>query len=69
MISNIGINDIKKHRWFDGFGWDDLIKKKIKPTYLPTVKGEGDISNFDEYSDSGSMPQEVKASLDPFMDW
>lgn len=41
----------------------------MKPPYTPTVKGDGDISNFDEYPDSGTLAQEVKSILDPFLDW
>jgi len=42
-----GVNDIKKHRWFNSFSWDDLHKKKMKPKYVPVVKNMGDVSNFD----------------------
>lgn len=66
---NLGVNDIKKHRWFNSFSWDDLHKKKMKPKYVPVVKNLGDVSNFDEYPDSGSVAQEIKSSLDPFLDW
>ena len=45
------------------------MKKKLKPPYIPVVKGEGDISNFDDYPDSGSTPQEIKTNMDPFLDW
>jgi hypothetical protein len=64
-----GVNDIKKHRWFNGFSWDDLQKKKMKPKYVPVVKNMGDVSNFDEYPDSNTIAQEIKSSLDPFIDW
>lgn len=64
-----GVNDIKKHRWFNGFSWDDLQKKKMKPKYVPVVKNMGDVSNFDEYPDSNTIAQEIKSSLDPFVDW
>lgn len=53
----VGVNDIKKHRWFNSFSWEDLQKKKIKPKYTPVVKNMGDVSNFDEYPDSGSVAQ------------
>lgn len=43
----LGVNDIKRHRWFNNFSWDDLMKKKIKPSYVPVVKSLGDVSNFD----------------------
>jgi len=32
-----GIKDVKKHKWFDGFNWEDLRKRTIKPPYTPTV--------------------------------
>jgi hypothetical protein len=59
VINNLilGVNDIKNHRWFNNFSWDELSRKKIKPMYIPTVKGAGDVSNFDNYPDSGSMAQ------------
>lgn len=64
------MNDIKKHRWFNNpFSWDDLMKQKIKPAYIPTVKSLGDVSNFDEYQDSGSTVAEIKPSVDPFLAW
>ena len=69
FLSYSGVNDIKKHRWFNNFSWDDLMKKKIKPSYVPVVKSLGDVSNFDEYPDSGSHAQDIKPSLDPFLNW
>lgn len=64
-----GVNDIKRHRWFNNFSWEDLMKKKIKPSYVPVVKSLGDVSNFDEYPDSGTVGQDIKPSLDPFLTW
>lgn len=66
---NLGVNDIKRHRWFNNFSWEDLMKKKIKPSYVPVVKSLGDVSNFDEYPDSGVTAQDIKPSLDPFLTW
>lgn len=68
-LNNLGVNDIKKHRWFNSFGWEDLIKQKIKPAYIPTVKSLGDVSNFDEYPDSGSIVPQIKPTVDPFLNW
>jgi hypothetical protein len=65
----LGVNDIKRHRWFNNFSWDDLIKKKIKPSYVPIVKSLGDVSNFDEYPDSGTVAQDIKTTVDPFLSW
>jgi hypothetical protein len=65
----LGVNDIKKHRWFNTFSWEDLTKKKIKPSYVPAVKSMGDVTNFDEYPDSGVGAHDIKSSLDPFLSW
>ena len=69
ILIYLGVNDIKKHRWFNNFSWDDLMKKRIKPNYVPVVKSLGDVSNFDEYPDSGVSAQDIKQSLDPFLSW
>jgi len=45
------------------------MRKKIKPMYIPTVKSSGDVSNFDDYPDSGSYAQDIKTNLDPFLNW
>ena len=66
---NAGVSDIKKHRWFNSLNWEDLLKKKLKPHYIPTVKSPGDVSNFEEYPDSGTLIQEVKPNNDPFINW
>jgi hypothetical protein len=49
--------------------WEDLLKKKLKPTYVPVVKSAGDVSNFDDYPESGSYAQEIKSNSDPFINW
>lgn len=69
MLNNLGVNDIKKHRFFNTFSWEDLMKKKIKPHYVPQVKSSGDVSNFDNYPDSNSVIPEIKPSVDPFLAW
>ena len=45
-----GLKEIKKHPFFSGISFDDLIKKKVKPPYKPNIsKDEKNItSNFDE---------------------
>lgn len=65
----IGVNDIKKHRWFASMRWKDLYEKKIKPFYIPKVNHASDISNFDDYPDSNMIVTEIKPSNDPFLAW
>ncbi|KAM3129709.1 hypothetical protein pb186bvf_018222 [Paramecium bursaria] len=64
-----GANDIKNHKWFEGFNWDQLMQKKIKPVYKPTVKSDSDATNFATYPDSTDPPEPVKAAEDPFSNW
>ena len=33
-----GIKDIQKHKWFDGFNWDGLRKRTLKPPIVPSVR-------------------------------
>ena len=64
-----GVQDIKEHRFFHSTNWDAILKKSIKPKYIPKVKGEADTSNFSEYPDSPELPKAIKPSEDPFLSW
>ena len=32
-----GVNDIKKHKWFNSIDWELLLQKKIVPDYKPNI--------------------------------
>jgi len=40
--------DVKKQAFFRNVSWDDLLMRKIKPPFVPTITGFEDVSNFDE---------------------
>ncbi|XP_026552045.1 serine/threonine-protein kinase N1 isoform X1 [Pseudonaja textilis] len=40
--------DVKKHPFFRSIEWEALLARKIKPPFVPVIKGREDISNFDE---------------------
>ncbi|KAL7637144.1 UNVERIFIED_CONTAM: hypothetical protein RMT77_011856 [Armadillidium vulgare] len=40
--------DVKKQQFFRSVAWDDLLRRKIKPPFVPTVTSSEDVSNFDE---------------------
>lgn len=64
-----GPADIKKHKWFVGFDFEELVARKLDPPIKPAVSGPDDTSNFDPYPDSieEPAPLEVKAGdTDPF---
>ncbi|VUZ52245.1 unnamed protein product [Hymenolepis diminuta] len=53
-----GVADIQSHIWFTTIDWVDILDKKVKPPYVPTVKDEADATNFDDYpeEDLGEPP-------------
>jgi len=51
-----GIREIQKHRWFEGFNWDGLVKRTTRPPYVPSVRDATDFSNFDDYPDDNDEP-------------
>uniref|UniRef100_A0A8C3YJD0 Serine/threonine-protein kinase N2 n=1 Tax=Catagonus wagneri TaxID=51154 RepID=A0A8C3YJD0_9CETA len=40
--------DVKKHPFFRLIDWNALMDKKVKPPFVPTVRGREDVSNFDD---------------------
>ncbi|KAG8189547.1 hypothetical protein JTE90_008507 [Oedothorax gibbosus] len=38
--------DVKKQAFFRNIHWDDLLKRKTKPHFIPIVKSAEDVSNF-----------------------
>jgi hypothetical protein len=48
----IGAEEIKEHPWFRGIDWGKVYAHRYKPPLLPMVEGDGDSSNFADYSDA-----------------
>ncbi|RWS31356.1 serine/threonine-protein kinase N2-like protein [Leptotrombidium deliense] len=40
--------DVKKQAFFRHIKWDDLLHRKVKPPFTPTIMSKEDVSNFDE---------------------
>ncbi|KAG7392296.1 hypothetical protein PHYPSEUDO_001400 [Phytophthora pseudosyringae] len=47
-----GVEDIKKHKFFTGVNWEDLLARKGAAPIIPRVGTANDTSNFDPYPDS-----------------
>ena len=45
--SKNGSADVKSHPWFENTDWDNIYKMTIKAPFVPMVKSEVDVSNFD----------------------
>lgn len=53
-----GIKDVQKHKWFEGFDWEGLRRRTLLPPYIPAIKGPVDVSNFDEYPEDKTIPED-----------
>ncbi|KAF7667862.1 hypothetical protein LDENG_00040760 [Lucifuga dentata] len=55
-----GIIDIKKHKWFQGFNWEGLRRRKLLSSLRREVKGPMDHSHFDMFPpDTEEPPDEL----------
>ena len=43
----LSIEQIKKHPFFEGLDWKNL--QKLKSPYVPPLKNELDVGNFDKF--------------------
>ncbi|XP_071449257.1 cGMP-dependent protein kinase, isozyme 1 isoform X2 [Hetaerina americana] len=59
-----GIQDIKKHKWFQGFDWDGLRQRTLKAPIVQEVKSPTDISNFDSYPKETEIPPDENSGWD-----
>mmetsp|Transcript_22269 Transcript_22269/g.44181 ORF Transcript_22269/g.44181 Transcript_22269/m.44181 type:complete len:750 (-) Transcript_22269:1338-3587(-) len=46
-----GAKLIKKHPWYKGFSWEDLLAKKLPAPFIPKISSPTDCTNFDDYGD------------------
>ncbi|KAI8053666.1 camp-dependent protein kinase 1 [Gilbertella persicaria] len=47
-----GAEDIKNHKWFSGVDFVRMANRQVRSPYVPTIRGEGDASNFDRYPET-----------------
>lgn len=50
--------EIKNHPWFNDVNWEAMLEKKIKAPFVPMLKNELDVSNFD--------PEFTETSIDSY---
>lgn len=58
-----GVADIRNHKWFNFFNWQDLQNQKMSSPIVPTIKNHLDRRNFDSY------PSDHTQVLTDFSDW
>ncbi|KOC70872.1 cGMP-dependent protein kinase, isozyme 1 [Habropoda laboriosa] len=58
-----GVHNIRNHRWFNHFHWNELQNQTMLSPIVPTVRSHIDFKNFDKYP-----PDYTTAPVD-FSDW
>ncbi|XP_055376684.1 probable serine/threonine-protein kinase DDB_G0282963 [Condylostylus longicornis] len=59
-----GIEDIKKHKWFQGFDWDSLANLTLIPPFLRPVTNPLDTSYFDKFPADTDIPPDETSGWD-----
>lgn len=42
-----GAKSIKSHAWFVGVDWEAFIRKEVRAPFVPVIRDDLDVSNFD----------------------
>ena len=50
-----GYEDIRRHHWYAGFDWTSFIALTLPAPHTPTISGDNDLSNFDQYAEVNVM--------------
>jgi len=64
-----GPMDILKHAWFSSLNFAELEEFKVPAPYKPAMKGDNDVSNFEDIPESKDVSPAVTGATDPFTDW
>ncbi|CAL1279543.1 unnamed protein product [Larinioides sclopetarius] len=60
-----GVQELQKHKWFDGFYYDGLRTRTLVPPIIPQVRSPVDYSNFDRYPpDEDPLPPDDLSGWD-----
>ena len=54
-LGHVAAKGIKDHPWFEKLNWDALLRRKIKPPFMPKLSSDIDITNFDSEFTSCSI--------------
>jgi len=57
--TKLGIDEIKRHKWFSNIKWDKVANRTIKPPIEVQVTSENDLKYFPQYKDSVENLDEI----------
>ena len=70
------VEEVKRHPFFAGVKWDEVLAKKTKPQWVPKLKGATDTGLFDKeftderagvsFEDASMIPPEAVDSFQDF---
>jgi len=61
-----GVQNLKSHKWFEGFNWESMKQLKLQAPYEPVVKSKTDLANFSARKED--MPKVIEYH-DPGTRW
>ncbi|XP_065665835.1 cGMP-dependent protein kinase 1 [Hydra vulgaris] len=59
-----GVDDIRKHKWYQGFHWSGLRNRSLQAPIVPKIRNITDNSNFDYFSPLKEKPQKEFSGWD-----
>ncbi|XP_043605693.1 cGMP-dependent protein kinase 1-like isoform X1 [Bombus pyrosoma] len=59
-----GIQDIRDHKWFNGFNWQALQKLTLPAPIVPTIRNPTDTRNFEKYPPDRNVPPDEFSGWD-----
>lgn len=64
-----GVQDIKRHRWFQSIDWCALFNCQVTPPFVPSVSYNDDTSNFNKLKSKTFLPTSKDEYGDKFKDF
>lgn len=59
-----GVQDIKNHRWFQGFNWEALRNRKLLAPVIRPIRGPTDLGNFEKFPKEKYIPPDEISGWD-----
>lgn len=56
--------EVMQHAWFEDMDFSQVLKRKVKPPYMPKVKDDGDTTCFAKYKEPTNLYGHIRG--DPF---
>lgn len=62
-----GVDDIRKHKWYQSFDWKKLQRREIESKFKPQLKDPFDTQFFDDFDDEYPEPKRDDSNWDEFV--